>query len=297
VDESIALVGASDLVVQDQTPNPDDRLVALWLHGRPSSTIATYRRDINRMRAYVDKPLASMTLADLQDYADELEGHALAERTRARMLSAVKSLLRFLSRTGILPADVGTALRVPKIAQDVSGRVLSRAEVRRLLRAARSPRDVALLHLLYYGAFRRAELLSLRWSSASLDEESGDAFLSVVGKGTHARTVRIPAQVWALAAALRRPEDPGDAPIFVGRDGAALSFSQIREVVALAAKRAKIGKAVSPHWLRHAHASHALDRGAPIHLVRDTLGHASLSTTSIYAHSRPRESSGKYLGL
>ena len=54
---------------------------------------------------------------------------------------------------------------------------------------------------------------------------------------------------------------------------------------------------VSPHWLRHAHASHALDRGAPIHLVRDGLGHANLSTTSRYAHARPNEHSEKFLAL
>jgi integrase/recombinase XerD len=50
---------------------------------------------------------------------------------------------------------------------------------------------------------------------------------------------------------------------------------------------------VSPHWLRHEHASHAIERGAPLPLVRDTLGHASISTTGIYAHARQGESSGR----
>jgi hypothetical protein len=52
---------------------------------------------------------------------------------------------------------------------------------------------------------------------------------------------------------------------------------------------------VSPHWLRHAHASHALDHGAPLSLVRDTLGHASISTTSAYLHARPGDSSARFL--
>ena len=52
---------------------------------------------------------------------------------------------------------------------------------------------------------------------------------------------------------------------------------------------------VSPHWLRHAHATHALDKGAPLRLVQATLGHASLDTTSKYLHIRPSESSGDYL--
>ena len=55
-------------------------------------------------------------------------------------------------------------------------------------------------------------------------------------------------------------------------------------------------RGTSPHWLRHAHASHALDARAPVHLVRDTLGHASLATTSRYAHARPGDSSALHLG-
>jgi integrase/recombinase XerD len=61
------------------------------------------------------------------------------------------------------------------------------------------------------------------------------------------------------------------------------------------AKRAGINMTVSAHWLRHAHASHAIDEGAPITLVSQTLGHADLKTTSVYAHARPNDSSSRYL--
>ena len=68
-------------------------------------------------------------------------------------------------------------------------------------------------------------------------------------------------------------------------------------IVRQAAARASIDLAVSPHWMRHAHASHALDRGAPIHLVQATLGHASITTTGRYLHARPKDSSGRLLAL
>jgi integrase/recombinase XerD len=61
------------------------------------------------------------------------------------------------------------------------------------------------------------------------------------------------------------------------------------------AKRAGVNPAASVHWLRHAHASHAIDNNAPITLVSATLGHGDLKTTSVYAHARPGESSGRYL--
>jgi len=54
------------------------------------------------------------------------------------------------------------------------------------------------------------------------------------------------------------------------------------------------GSQVSPHWLRHAHALHSLERGAPIHLVQATLGHTSVATTGRYLHARPTDSSARY---
>src|SRR5260370_25660655 len=62
-------------------------------------------------------------------------------------------------------------------------------------------------------------------------------------------------------------------------------------------QRAGIAANVSTHWLRHAHASHALDHGAPIHLVQATLGHSSVATTSRYLHARPGDSSARFLAL
>ena len=59
--------------------------------------------------------------------------------------------------------------------------------------------------------------------------------------------------------------------------------------------RAGIERGISPHWFRHAHASHALDGGAPVQSVKETLGHASLATTSIYVHARNGGDSGLWL--
>ena len=64
-----------------------------------------------------------------------------------------------------------------------------------------------------------------------------------------------------------------------------------------AARRAGVAGKVSPHWMRHAYASHALDRGAPIHVLKETLGHSSIAVTSAYVHARPTESSSLYLAV
>ena len=94
-----------------------------------------------------------------------------------------------------------------------------------------------------------------------------------------------------------RGDAKDNAPVFRSRKGGHLDESQVWRIVRKAAERADIDKDVSCHWLRHAHASHALGRGAPIHLVQATLGHSSISTTGRYLHARPTESSGDYLPL
>jgi site-specific recombinase XerD len=81
----------------------------------------------------------------------------------------------------------------------------------------------------------------------------------------------------------------------VRRPGQPLTERAVNYIVKDAAERAGVNRAASVHWLRHAHASRAIDNGAPITLVSATLGHTDLKTTSVYAHARPGESSGRYL--
>ena len=85
--------------------------------------------------------------------------------------------------------------------------------------------------------------------------------------------------------------------IFRSRSGRPLDRGRVRMILRRAAQRVGVADSVSPHWLRHAHASHALDRGAPIHLVQATLGHSSVATTSRYLHARPGDSSARFLAL
>ncbi len=119
---------------------------------------------------------------------------------------------------------------------------------------------------------------------------------TVLGKGSKTRTILIPAGVKSKLDRLRGDADD-EKPIFISRHKRAISPSQVLRVVKAAATRAGITRNVVAHTLRHAHASHSLERGAPIHLVQQTLGHADLSTTGRYLHARPSDSSSNYLAL
>jgi integrase/recombinase XerD len=276
---------------------PDHALLELWLHGRSPNTQRAYRSDLARFHAAVPKPLASLTLQDLQTFSDRL--NATSPATRYRTLSAVKSLLAFAHRLGYLPFDVGRALRLPPVRNRLAERILSEADLHRILTLEPDPRNRALLTLLYASGIRVSELCRLAWRDLQPNGEDAGQ-ITVFGKGGQTRAIHLPASVWHLLTALQTQNgqtNPG-APVFPSRKAAGfLQPMAVFRIVRAAAARAGIALPVSPHWFRHAHASHALDRGAPIHLVQATLGHASITTTGRYLHARPKESSSRYLPL
>lgn len=274
----------------------DEQVIAIWLHGRSVHTQRAYRADIERFLARAGKPLPAVTLADLQQFADSLSG--LAPASRYRTLSAIKSLLAFAHRTGYLPFDVGRALRLPAVRNQLAERILPEADLHRILSLEPDSRNRAILTLLYASGIRVSELCGLSWKDLQPNGEGGQ--ISVFGKGGGTRAIQIPASVWKRLTGLRTPKAGAADPVFRSRkreNGGVLQPLAVFRIVRKASIRAGIELPVSPHWFRHAHASHALDRGAPIHLVQATLGHASITTTGRYLHARPNDSSSRFLPL
>src|ERR1035437_5846473 len=227
----------------------DTQLVHIWLSTKTSSeTRRAYAGEITRFLAFVQKPLAQVTLADLQGYVEGLARGVLKIASQNRALTAIKSALSFGQETGYLPFNAGV---------------------------------------------RAAKLCGLKWCDALPRQEGGQ--ITVFGKGGKTRTILLKPKVWQQLLSVKGAASAVDS-IFRSRNGGGqLDTSQVRRIVYAAARKAGLEKKVSPHWLRHAHASHALERAAPIHLVQATLGHASLSTTGRYLHARPTESSSFYL--
>jgi integrase/recombinase XerD len=272
----------------------DHPLVELWLSLKVSShTRRAYGADVERFLKFIGKPLGWVTLADVQVYATALEQGSLKPASQNRALTAVKSLLSFGQETGYLPFNVGAAVKLRPNRDSLAQRILEESEVAKLIDAAPEGRDRVLLKLLYVSGVRVSELCGLKWCDAIPRTEGGQ--ITVFGKRGKTRTVLMKPKSWTQLLAIRGDAGPVD-PVFRSRKGGGhLDTSQVRRIVYAAAKKAGLEQKVSPHWMRHAHASHALDRSAPIHLVQATLGHASVSTTGRYLHARPTESSSFYL--
>ena len=279
-----------------QTPGSkglsDCEVIELWLRRQQSpATRSVYRRDVSRLTTWSDKTLAETDPLDLERFAEMLAGSGLAPISQGRTLAAVRSFFRFAERVGYC-RNVAAGLELPRTEPVLSERIIPQEDVRRMIALEPDERNRVLLSVLYAAGLRVSEACGLRWRNLQTRGDAGQ--IVIHGKGGRTRAVLLPSGVWGQLLGLRATTGL-DAPVFASRSGKPLERSRVTRIVRDASRRAGIIANVSSHWLRHAHASHALDRGAPIHLVQATLGHRSVATTSRYLHARPGESSAGYL--
>jgi integrase/recombinase XerD len=271
-------------------------LIELWLHDKSPNTQDNYRRDLRYFLEFINhKSLHLVMLNDLQAFADFLIEKGYASETRRRRLVAIKSLLTFGHDLDILSRNVGRTLKLPKVKITIAERILTEVQVFAILEQTKTTRNYALLRFMYATGARVSEICNLRWRDLrEATEDRGQ--VTLFGKGQKTRMIIFSAETWKCLKALRNDASE-DSYVFQGLKGKALHRTQIARILTQACQQAGIGMKVSPHWFRHSHASHALERGTPITLVQNTLGHASLATTGIYLHVRPQDSSALYLAV
>ena len=264
----------------------------IWTRGLSPNTIEAYRSDLSRFRSFVRKSLADVTPSDIQAYQAQLLD---SPNSNQRRMATLKSFYRCFVALGHIARTPITWSRSLKIRPQYTARYLSPEIVNSMLTEESQPRNRLILHLLYACGLRVSELCGLRWGN--LVKASGGMTLHVLGKGGKERAIPLPSDLVESLRVYRSKEASEHDYILTGRFGGALTRSQVFRIVRRAANRVGIAVKVSPHWLRHAHATHSLQNGAPLHVVQHTLGHSNLQTTSGYLHVRPDESSSHFLNL
>ncbi len=267
---------------------------ALWIEdGLAANTLAAYRRDLTLYAEWLareqGRSLDQTTEADLLAYA--VARHAGSKASSAnRRLTVFKRFFRWALREHLVGADptlkMSTAkapLRVPK--------TLSEAQVEALLAApdVASPlglRDRTMLELMYASGLRVSELVTLKTVHLSLT----DGALRVTGKGSKERLLPFgeEARVWLerYLAEARGEILHGQATdaLFVTARGGPMTRQMFWKLIKAHALRGGVNVPLSPHTLRHAFATHLLNHGADLRAVQMLLGHADISTTTIYTH-------------
>jgi integrase/recombinase XerD len=279
----------------DSQHSIDAFIDALWLEdGLSKNTLAAYRRDLSLYAAWLlAQNLAGGQLdatreADLNAYF--AFKHEASKATSAnRRLTVLKRYFRWALRERRLAEDptlklqsARQALRVPK--------TMSEAQVDALLAApddsALGLRDKAMLELLYASGLRVSELVNLKTYHLGMN----DGVLRVMGKGSKERLVpfgQVARDSITAYLAAARPDILGGQQtddLFVTARGSAMSRVMFWMLVKKYARVAGIHAPLSPHTLRHAFATHLLNHGADLRAVQMLLGHADISTTTIYTH-------------
>lgn len=258
-------------------------------------TTLTYATALEQFCAYLSEfstPLPNVeeiTEADVRPFLGWLHDKGLGKTSIRLKLAAVRSLFRFLLRSGIIERNPAALLSSPKTARPLPS-FINVHEAERLwgsfdASTIKGLRDKALCELLYGSGLRIHEALGL-----DVDQmETGIRALRVTGKGAKQRVVPLTAVAVQAIQEYRtrrhelRPSSD-EMALFLGDRGGRLSASSAWRIVRRALGPITESRRKSPHVLRHSFATHLLDNGADLSAVSDMLGHSSLSTTQIYTH-------------
>lgn len=272
----------------------DQELMKLWLHGKSKHTQRYYRKDVGHFFQFTHKSLRQIILKDLQDFADHVDQLDLVDGSKRRILSSVKSLFAFAHKLGYLPFDVSRPLILPCPKDTLAERILTHQQVKNIIDSENHPRNKLILKTLFISGIRVSELCSLKWKD--FQERSDGGQMTVYGKGKKTRTVLIPDPLWTELMDYRGTS-PDEFYIFRGRKRTTQMHSTtVLRIVRKAARKAGLKVSPSPHWLRHSHASISAER-CPLHVLKQSLGHVSIQTTSRYLHVKPNDCSSKYLDI
>ncbi|WP_225307441.1 site-specific tyrosine recombinase XerD [Nitrincola iocasae] len=281
-------------------PQPQDQhlireyVQLAWLEkGLSRNTQLSYQRDLKHFALWLnDRSLYLLQVQrhHLQAYLDWRVGQAFKAVSTARVLSCLRGFYRFLLREGRVEQDPTLNIASPKPGRPLP-KTLTETDVECLLAApdvtdVLGLRDRTMLELIYASGLRVTELVGLRTEQMNLRQ----GVIRVVGKGDKERLVPVgdEALEWMRRyLKTSRPllaVDTSQDVVFLSRRGNQMTRQTFWHRVRLHAGQAGIDKALSPHVLRHAFATHLLNHGADLRVVQMLLGHADLSTTQIYTH-------------
>lgn len=259
--------------------------------GLSARTLTAYQRDLDLLLQYleaeeIDKP-EQVTQHHIRAFIAQRHRQGLGGKSLQRLLSAVRSLYRWMLREGLAVHNPATPVRAPKSPRHLPA-TLDADSMGQLLEipcdTTLAIRDKAIMELFYSSGLRLSELASLRWEQ--LDLKSG--MVTVTGKGN--RTRMVPVGRMASEALLEWRKNRGEFAsfeqpnVFVSQRGTPIATRTIQARIRYWAKRQGIPQNIYPHLLRHSFASHMLESSGDLRAVQELLGHADISTTQIYTH-------------
>ena len=267
----------------------DSFLDSLYIEkGLSNNTVSSYQNDIKSFFLWLDEnsfnPL-NINASDANNYVSKLFGDGLKSSSVNRKISAIKSFYIFLQKKKIIMKSPIADIVMPKQEKYLPVS-MSEEEVERLLNSPDlniqiERRDKAMIEVLYATGIRISELTNLKLTDLDINR----SVLKVFGKGSKERLVPFGEKAAeSLNLYLTDRKDLKSKEIFLSNRGTKISRGAFWQRIKIYTKRENLKISISPHTLRHAFATHLLNRGADLRSVQILLGHSDLSTTQIYTH-------------
>jgi len=263
-----------------------------WLStGASKNTLAAYRSDLKIFNKWLaGKSFISVNSKHIQDYFSDRQKNNISSSSQARILTCLHSFYQYLLAYQLIKKDPTEQLSQPKLEKKLPV-FLNIQEVEKLLEAPSSSslfgqRDRAMLELLYSCGLRVSELINLSYHNINLKEE----FIRIHGKGNKERV--LPMGEMAIDYLMKyetnaRPillKNGQNDSYFLSNRGSAMSRQNFFYIIKAYANQVGIEKPLSPHSLRHAFATHLVQKGADLRSVQLMLGHSDISSTQLYTH-------------
>jgi len=263
-----------------------------WLStGASKNTLAAYRSDLKIFNKWLaGKSFISVNSKHIQDYFSDRQKNNISSSSQARILTCLHSFYQYISANQLIKKDPTEQLSQPKLEKKLPV-FLNIQEVEKLLEAPSSSslfgqRDRAMLELLYSCGLRVSELINLSYHNINLKEE----FIRIHGKGNKERVLpmgEIAIDYLTKYETNARPmllKNGQSDSYFLSNRGSAMSRQNFFYIIKAYANQVGIDKPLSPHSLRHAFATHLVQKGADLRSVQLMLGHSDISSTQLYTH-------------
>lgn len=267
-----------------------------------NNTIMAYRRDLDKFKSYLDANglnIKDVSNVELQKHLDEMAEGNSKPSTISRQAASLRSLYKYLVKSGKISDDPTDGLKLPKIKKEAP-QILTTKEIELFLsqpdeKTLKGVRDKAMLEFAYATGMKVSEIIGLSIKDINLKDE-----YVICNEGYRRRVIPLgKISVSALRRYLEeaRPfliNSDDESTLFVNLTGTQLTRQGFWKIIKQYKNQANIESDITPHVLRHSFATHLLQNGADIHAIQNMMGHADISSTEIYLQFMPDDISSEY---
>ncbi len=256
--------------------------------GLSKNTVLAYERDLSAFFEFLESEKTHVNLdeikrKDFSSYTKFLSKKELNPSTIVRKIASIKGFFKFLCHRRDIKTNPSVSVSSPKLPKKLP-RVLTVAEIEKILKTGLNPFESAIVELLYSAGIRVSELTGLELKNLDLTQK----IIKVFGKGSKERIIPINKKcVSILNSYLKKREIialkfDSEPYLFLDEKGKKITRQKVYQIIKKQGKL--INKKISPHTIRHSFATHLLERGADLRVVQELLGHSSIVTTQLYTH-------------